>query len=305
MTSSLFRIPLSVQQCLVGLVAITLVAAPLLVGCSRREEAHRLYEEGYRISHFQKNPVRAEPLFLKALEIDPTLTQAHVGLAEVYRVMGLLEKREHHFREVLRKAPDHIEAHYQLGTFALERGDYSLALQEFETVHRLLRWPFGLEPGKFWIDMLIYKGFLLLNEGDIRRAEVILKQYLSSDPADHRAYLGLMLIAAKRQDMVEAERLVKEVGRFTNAGDALFYRALLNIWAGRPERAISTLEPALTKAASITDRNQTEAVSWRLRRYLAWAYWKAGRTAEAKALTPELPHDPTPSVMKVLAMEWR
>ncbi|MDA2932648.1 tetratricopeptide repeat protein, partial [Nitrospinae bacterium AH-259-F20] len=171
--SSIFHPTRRCQWRSVCLWAFVLIAALLLVGCDdSRVEAHRLYEKGYRNSHFQKkDPVRAEPLFLKALEIDPTLTQAHVELAEVYRVMGLLEKREHQLREVLRKAPDHVEAHYQLGVIAYEGGDFDLALREFETTHRLLKWPFGWEPGRNWYNLFIYQGFLLSQRGDVHLAE--------------------------------------------------------------------------------------------------------------------------------------
>ncbi|MDA2916307.1 tetratricopeptide repeat protein, partial [Nitrospinae bacterium AH_259_B05_G02_I21] len=192
---------------LVCLGAFVLTAAFVLIGCEGREEAYKLYQEGHRFLYVQDDRDRAIHFFLKALESDPTLSQAHMGLANAYWRKGLLEKRKHHLREAIRVAPNHIEAHYQLGVIAYKDGAFDLALREFETTHRLLKVPFGWEPGKRSYKLFMYEGFLLLGRGDVLRAEAILGQAQALRPTDyHRTLAGLYRAQGK---YAEAKPLYK------------------------------------------------------------------------------------------------
>ena len=111
-------------------------------------EAHRLLLEG---RHFwnQRNDdgfARAEVAFLKAIEIDPTFPEAHVGLAGVYVIRGTYQALEDSAREVtedFRRArtaatkavelgPDLAEAHAVLAYTLFTQGEKAAAGREFE-----------------------------------------------------------------------------------------------------------------------------------------------------------------------------
>lgn len=298
--------PPRTQRGLAGLVAVALVTTLLLIGCKSREQAHSLYEEARRILRVEGDVVRAEQYFIKALKIDPTLTQAHMGLVHVYSNKYSNElysesKTIHHLREVLRIAPEHIEAHYQLGVIAFDKEDFPVALREFETTHRLLRWPFGLEPGREWVELFTFEGFLLLERADLLRAEALFGRSRSLYPASYNSHLGLMLVAAGRGDEAAVERHAGEVARLAEPKDPVAYEGLMHIWTGRAERAIVTLEKEIARMGLI-DRERPPRRYVRYQKYLAWAYWKAGRVADAQALVPGRQDDLAPSPLELLSL---
>lgn len=308
MRSSAFRAPFRAQWLTVDFLALALVAALLLVGCDgrEREEAFKLYEEGRRTLSSYQDTARAEPFFLKALEIDPALIQAHDELAYIHMLKAALlsESRAiHHLRESIRLAPNHIYAHYRLGLITFRKGDFSPALQEFKTTHRLLRGPFGWEPGKEWTNLLLYEGFLMLMHGDVPGAEKSFRRSRSLSPTDFRSPLGLMLVASARGDAAAAERHVREANRLgiplRDMKEPLAFKALLHVWMGRPERAVATLERAI---ADLGLERGTERYQ-QYQKYLAWAFLKAGRAADAQALAPgRRAEELKPSHAEILAM---
>jgi tetratricopeptide (TPR) repeat protein len=292
-------------------MGIALVAALLLVGCNGREEAHKLYEEGRRIFRLEEDPSRAVTFFLKALEIDPTLTQAHMELSSIYLRQEFLREREAailHLREIVRMAPNHIGANYELGRIAFRKGDFALALQRFETTRQLLEWPFGLESDRQWASLNTYEGLVLLFGGDVNRAEVLLRRSLSLNPADRCSRVGILLVAVARGDVAEVERYAGELERLVKPPDPLAYEGLMHIWMGRPERAIAVFELALAKARAIGEqgarRNALKQFNQRYRKLMAWAYWKAGKPVDARALAPGGLEDIAPSPHSFLTM-WR
>jgi TolB-like protein/Tfp pilus assembly protein PilF len=141
----------AVQDEIAGLIAESL---KLKLGVEARRsravnpEAHRLVLEG---RHFwnQRNEdgfTRAEAAFLKAIEIDPTFPEAHVGLAGVYVIRGTYQNLEDTAREVtedfrrartaattaVKLGPDLAEAHAVLGYTLFNQGEKTAAVREFE-----------------------------------------------------------------------------------------------------------------------------------------------------------------------------
>ncbi|MCB7128087.1 MAG: hypothetical protein J3T61_00925 [Candidatus Brocadiales bacterium] len=295
-------------------MALALVAALLLVGCDgrEREEAFKLYGEGRRTLYSYEDTARAESFFLKALEIDPALIQAHDELAYIYMHDTLFLKSNkifsesraiHHLRESIRLAPNHIYAHYRLGLITFKKGDFFPALQEFKTTHRLLRGPFGWEPCKEWISLLLYEGFLMLMHGDVPGAEKNFRRSRSLSPTDFRTSLGLVLVASARGDAAAAERHAREANRLgiplRDMKEPLAFKALLHVWMDRPEQAIATLKGAI---ANLGLERGTERYQ-QYQKYLAWAFLKAGRAADAQALAPgRRAEELKPSPAEILTM---
>lgn len=52
--------------------------------------------------HFHGQPDTAIPLFVKAIELDPTYAAPHVGLGRIYAVKGLNDLAVKHAREAMR-----------------------------------------------------------------------------------------------------------------------------------------------------------------------------------------------------------
>jgi len=57
----------------------------------------------------------ARRAYLRALELDPTLSDAHLNLGKLYHDAGMLEKCEPHYRAALKYAPDAAAPYFNLG----------------------------------------------------------------------------------------------------------------------------------------------------------------------------------------------
>ena len=57
----------------------------------------------------------ARRAYLRALELDPTLSDAHLNLGKLYHDAGILEKCEPHYRAALKYAPDDAAPYFNLG----------------------------------------------------------------------------------------------------------------------------------------------------------------------------------------------
>jgi len=67
-------------------------------------------------SELEKNsPEEARRAYHLALELDPTMTAAHINLGRLYHQAGQLERAEAHYRAAIRHAPDDPLAHFNLG----------------------------------------------------------------------------------------------------------------------------------------------------------------------------------------------
>lgn len=311
--SSVFHTTHRCQLGSVCLGAFVLIAALLLVGCDdSRGEAHRIYEEGRRVLVMHSDVDKAESLFLKALEVDPTSTQAHYELALLYygiyhgayygdyygrwkSVIGnlsLKNKAVHHIREIFRLSPDHIFAHYQLGIIAIEGGDLDLALREFETTHRLSKGPFGWEPDRSSYQLFIYKGFLLSQRGDVHRAEAILGRAQALNPSGYHDFLSKLQIdlASLYEAQGKHDKAVSELKRAlaiwekTLGPDHPYVANSLNNLAGLyfNQGKYAKAEPLYTRALSIMEKtapNHPDVAN--LLDNLAELYVKTGRDKEA------------------------
>jgi tetratricopeptide (TPR) repeat protein len=57
----------------------------------------------------------AQRAYEKALELDPTMSDAHMNLGKLYHDAGMLKKCETHYRAAIKHAPDEAAPYYNLG----------------------------------------------------------------------------------------------------------------------------------------------------------------------------------------------
>jgi tetratricopeptide (TPR) repeat protein len=94
--------------------------------------AYELYLEGCRLDEDEATFARAEEMYRKALELDPTLANALTNLGNVRFRRGFPEEAEQHYRAALGIDAEQPEAYYNLGFLYYERGDAQAAVTCFE-----------------------------------------------------------------------------------------------------------------------------------------------------------------------------
>lgn len=94
--------------------------------------AYELYLEGCRLDEDEATFAKAEEMYRKALELDPTLANALTNLGNVRFRRGFPEEAEVHYRNALAIDADQPEAYYNLGFLYYERGDAKAAVTCFE-----------------------------------------------------------------------------------------------------------------------------------------------------------------------------
>ncbi|HYB71458.1 MAG TPA: tetratricopeptide repeat protein [Candidatus Bathyarchaeia archaeon] len=77
------------------------------------------------------SPDEARHAYVQAIDLDPTLTDAHVNLGRLYHQAGDRERAEQHYRAALRHAPRDAIAHFNLAAVLEERGRAVEAVQSY------------------------------------------------------------------------------------------------------------------------------------------------------------------------------
>jgi DNA-binding transcriptional MerR regulator len=74
----------------------------------------------------------AQRAYLRALELDPTLSDAHVNLGRLYHDAGRLEESEAHYREALQHSPREATPYFNLGVLLEDMKRPSEAVRCYE-----------------------------------------------------------------------------------------------------------------------------------------------------------------------------
>jgi tetratricopeptide (TPR) repeat protein len=108
-----------------------------------------------------------------------------VPLADLYRAQGRLDVARRVCSRGLERHPHHVEAHYLLGRIHRDSEDSEKAFDE---------WDIALSLDPQHLPSRKALAFLLLEQGDLTRAEGHLRQALASDPDDPRLRRALRFI---------------------------------------------------------------------------------------------------------------
>jgi hypothetical protein len=110
-----------------GAPEVERAALPSTRGASRgpepaadRTEAEDLCDQAAELE--STAPANAIDRYLRALELDPGLADAHVNLGRLYQLQGERGRAEAHYRDAVRLAPEDPVPHFNLGVLLEEQG---------------------------------------------------------------------------------------------------------------------------------------------------------------------------------------
>lgn len=210
--------------------------------------AYRLYLQGLQYSRRpgsrQENFEIAQHLFERALELDPELALAQVGLSQIHGVMHWLRydpsparaaAQRHAAEEALRLSPGLPQARMALGQWHyLGQRDWDSALAQYEIAQR------GLPNDA---ELVTWIGFAHRRLGNWDEAYSAFKRAAELDPRDERVFgdlgAGICIVTRRYEEAVQAyDRALDLAPDYTSAavGRAWTYAA----WRGdlAPLRAV-------------------------------------------------------------------
>lgn len=185
------------------------------------------------ILHREGLDEQAKPLFLRVLAIEPHHGTAHLGLAEIDRKLGFLERSAAHYEATL----EILDTHADLWR---DYAEVLLALREFKTADLALHKSLELEPKS--PDAHVLLAFARRAQGDLGGAIDDLDEAygLGAGVGARRAKALFLLEAGKLDEaLAEANTVLAEV---PGDGAALWVRARTRLARGDEDGAVRDLE---------------------------------------------------------------
>jgi tetratricopeptide (TPR) repeat protein len=113
----------------------TTVSIKILIAKRRSKAALDAVDEGlkYYSKGFAENYKKGATYFEKALQIDPTYSQAALYLGRTYNALFEEDKAEQYFRKAIEIAPDYVEAHSSFAGMLMDTGNTDEAVRQLNT----------------------------------------------------------------------------------------------------------------------------------------------------------------------------
>ena len=147
--------------------------------------------------------------FLKCLELDPTLTEAHNNLGVSYQEMGILDKAEFHFQQAVR---DTAYKSRELSYYNLARL-YYIKNQFQESLFYIEK---SLDVNRTFVMALNLKGILLERQNDFAGAIECYRKGLANAPDDLNIKFNLAVAYFKNNEIENAEELFRKINPLIN-----------------------------------------------------------------------------------------
>jgi tetratricopeptide (TPR) repeat protein len=288
-------------------------------------EAYWYYLRGNLLAE-RGNHSEAIDAYREALALDESANHIRVKLASEYWRAGLTDQAETEARQAIRSVPRSAEAHELLGNFYLQQDRSLLAAKEFERAlafsperaeayRGLVQARFGLAdergieraldawakhaPGEpfGWREY----GRLLLDHGDLGRAEKFLLRALSYRPEDPQALAALGRLSDERgandRAMALYERSLRADSEDMSVLFALGQHHLLKARAAKdPENELARARACFNSLVAVA---ADEAVEARARSEVAKVYLQADFVADAlRQLDAAIDADPENSQLR-------
>jgi tetratricopeptide (TPR) repeat protein len=187
----------------------------------------------------------AADLQLKALELDPKLTQAHINLIALYGRLGDPAKAEKHYREAIAVNPNAHEAYYNFGVLCYQSKRRDEARAAFEKA-------LAINPG--YADAHNNLGTLLEEEGKLAGAAEHFRRAIELQPSFRLARFHLGRIYANQRRYPEAIEQFKRAieGAEDESRPAYLYAlGATQARAGDSSAAAATLATARERALAL------------------------------------------------------
>ena len=140
--------------------------------------------------------------FNRAVEIDPTYSQAHNGLGLVYAALNQDAKADASFKRAIQVQPSSSEAHNNYGSFLCAHQRYDESITQFlEAVKN----PLYSTPNLAYANA----GICSVRKNDTKNAEVYLNKALQIEPLTYSAAYQLADIQFKRGDVTTAQKTLQ------------------------------------------------------------------------------------------------
>ena len=113
----------------------TTVSIKILIAKRRNKAALDAVDEGlkYYSKGFAENYKKAATYFEKALDIDPTYSQAALYLGRTYNALFEEDKAEQYFRKAIEIDPEYVEAHSSFAGMLMDTGNTDEAVRQLNT----------------------------------------------------------------------------------------------------------------------------------------------------------------------------
>lgn len=195
-------------------------------------------------------------LHLKAIELDPSLAQAHVNLIQLYASVGEVEQSIEHYEKALEIQPDQYDAHYNYGVLQFQLGNSQKAAKAFARV---------LEVNPHHSGALNNLGSIRMNEGRLEEAAAKFRLALSNAPEHQGARFNYSRVLAALGRLDEAVEQMETLLRRLEPGlpeEARYAYALgaLLVRKGELLRGRELLEKARELAAGMEDGELRESI---------------------------------------------
>jgi tetratricopeptide (TPR) repeat protein len=180
-------------------------------------------------------------LELKALELDPRLTQAHINLISLYGRLDNAAKAESHYRQALALNPNAYEAYYNFGVLCYRLGRRAEAQAAFaKTV--------AINPG--YADAHNNLGALLQEQGRLNEAAQHFRKAIDLQPGLRLARFHLGRIYANQRRFPQAIEQFERAVAVDDEATPMYMYALgaTRARAGDKSGAVATLAEARRKA---------------------------------------------------------
>ena len=189
--------------------------------------------------------MRAVEAFRTALDAEPDLVRARLGLGAALQKERQPDAAAEAFEEVLASEPDNWRAHFNLGQLARARGDLQSAQRHYRAV---------LDTKPRHVAALANLGLILLRLEQRTEAIALLERAVAIDPAlpDVRRRIGLALCGAGQLTR-SLPYLEQAVGESSDDGYLVNGYALALLATGQPDAAIAALRRALARAPNLPE----------------------------------------------------
>lgn len=258
-------------------VVVLLIASSYLVGCGYMQtagqggvsppageqdavpaEAKQLVDEGKRLKSegFTAQALRA---FTDAVADNPQLTEAHLGIGDIYRERGIYDTADKSYRRAVVSDPNNFDARYFLGLTNQLQGKLRQAIASYE---RALR----IDPDSYLANRDM--GSAILQTGDAAGSIRFAKRAVELNPQSQAGWANLAAaysVVGDYKNAVGAYRQTLELG--DAAEPVLLGLADAHLRLGNYQRAENVLSAYLRKNDSTIARERMGLALFKQRKY--------------------------------------